>query len=265
MKKIITYIVIFFFLCCKTRNRHIADDWKIPIVYDTLPKSDKYFETRIIRKPINQLIYIGVKNDSILIAKNSLNINSYYSESLKNKDTLDIKEVEIIPDLNQDLSIDLENFAFPPSPILFDEHKTDSIFEIWKKRPRNYVKAYPIFIKNITRDTVHIDNQDGDIFLIQEAKNKEGEWKPIEYWRYSTCGNSYGTTSIGQNDILIIKKTKYRGLFKTQMRLKLKTNNKIIYSKPFDGSINVEQFDTNNIDSWTKKRYENIDFIFFNK
>lgn len=130
-----------------------------------------------------------------------------------------------------------------------------------EKRPRNYVNAYPVFIRNTSKDTLNIDNQDGALFLIQEAKNKMGNWQPIEYWRYSICGNSYGYTSLGSNDILIIKKVKYQGEFETEMRLKLRINNKLFYSKPFKGSINIEQFDLKNLDDFTKKRLKNKDYI----
>jgi hypothetical protein len=278
MKTQLLIILAIIFFSCESNKEQSAMDWKIPIVKDSLPIVNKYFETKNIRNPFNQLLFIGVKKDTIRIKENSLNINPYYSEIVEYSDTLDAKYgIEIIPDLTQELSIDLENFSFPPPPVAMegeeyetDERKTDSIFEIWKKRPRNYVKAYPVFIRNISKDTVHIDNQDGALFLIQEAKNELGEWKPIEYWIYSTCGNSYASTSIGQNDILILKKVNYQGAFETDMRLKLRTNNKIIYSKSYKGSINIEQFELDNLDGFTKRRLKNrdkeyIDHIFLNK
>ena len=253
-------------------------EWNVPVIKDSLPTADKIFETKYIRNPINQLLYIGAKKDTIQITKNSLNINPYYSEYIEIDTTKKVSEIELIANTKQELSIDLEKFSFPPPPVALkgsdgfemDEIKTDSVFEIWKKRPRNYVKAYPVFIRNTSKDTIHIDNQDGALFLIQEAKNKMGEWKPIEYWIYSTCGNSYAYTSLGPNDILTLKKVKYKGTFETEMRLKLRTNNKLVYSKPFKGSINTEQFELENIDGFTKKRLKNrdedyIDHIFLNQ
>ncbi|RPD91807.1 hypothetical protein EGM88_14060 [Aureibaculum marinum] len=252
--------------------------WNVPVIKDSLPTANKILETKYIRNPINQLLYIGTKKDTILITKKSLNINQYYSEFIEIDTIQRESKIELIADTEQELSIDLENFSFPPPPVALkgsdgleiDETKTDSVYEIWKKRPRNYVKAYPVFIRNPSKDTIHIDNQDGALFLIQEAKNKMGEWKPIEYWIYSTCGNSYAYTSLGPDDILILKKVKYKGTFETEMRLKLRTNNKLVYSKPFKGLINIEQFELENVDGFTKRRLKNrdedyIDHIFLNQ
>jgi len=277
MKTQLIILLSLIILSCNNEKDKSISEWKIPIVKDSLPSADKNFETKYIKNPINQLLYIGAKKDSILISKNSLNINPYYSEFIEIDTIPKESKFELIADTKQKLSIDLENFSFPPPPVALkgneyeiDEVKTDSVFEIWKKRPRNYVNAYPVFIRNTSKDTIHIDNQDGALFLIQEAKNKIGEWKPIEYWIFSTCGNSYAYTSLGPNDILVLKKVSYKGSFETEMRLKLRTNNKLVYSKPFKGSINEEQFDLENIDGFTKRRLKNrdkeyIDHILLNK
>ncbi|QLG44463.1 hypothetical protein [Costertonia aggregata] len=184
-------------------------------------------------------------------------------------------KIEIIPDLSQDLSIDIKmySYATPPDfPGIDDieviQRKTDSVFQTWLNGSPELVNAYPIFIRNSSNDSLHIDNQDGHLFMIQKAKDPNGIWRPIEYWTYSTCGNSYGYTSIGPNDIIVIKKIRHQGPFGTKLRLKIKNNNKIVYSKPFDGSIHVEQFEFENIESWTKKRLEDKYYrerIFFNK
>ncbi|WP_420552843.1 hypothetical protein [Tenacibaculum aiptasiae] len=234
-------------LSCNKKKKQISKKWKNPIIIDSLPIAKKFFDTKNTSLPYNQLIFIGTNEDSIWIAQKNINPN-YEFGSLKkanNKHT----EIEIIPDTTQNLSIDIEQFSFPPPPVFIsqnnpdiDKHLSDSILDVWKNRPRKYVKAYPIFIRNKSKDTIKIEHQDGAIILIQEAKNKQGNWKPIEKWLYSFCGNSYGDYYLGKNDILVIKKAHYQGSFKTDIRLKIKTNNKIIYSKPFKGSINPEQF-----------------------
>ena len=41
-------------------------------------------------------------------------------------------------------------------------------------------------------DTVQsVRQQDGTVRMIQEAKDSSGEWKPIEFWQNTSCGNSY--------------------------------------------------------------------------
>lgn len=234
-------------LSCNKKKEQISTKWKIPTIIHSLPIAKKNFDTKNTSLPYNQLIFIGTKEDSIRITKKNINPR-YEFGNLKNSNNKHT-EIEIIPDITQNLSIDIERFSFPPSPVFIsqnnpeiDKHKSDSILDVWKNRTRKYVKAYPVFIRNMSKDTIKIENQDGVIILIQEAKNKQGNWKPIEKWLYSFCGNSYGNYYLGKNDVLIIKKAHYQGSFKTDIRLKIKTNNKIIYSKPFKGSINLEQF-----------------------
>lgn len=50
----------------------------------------------------------------------------------------------------------------------------------------------PIYIINKTSSPVMIPNQDGDIFLKLETKDKSGRWVRAQTHRYSDCGNSYG-------------------------------------------------------------------------
>lgn len=101
-----------------------------------------------------------------------------------------------------------------------------------------------------TSDTVFkVAGQDGSFRIIREAMDKNGEWKPIEYWVNSFCGNSYEGLEFkpGQGTMFFMKK--YHGSFKTQMRLKMAVNNTILYSQPFEGNIEPFQF---NIDLSTR-------------
>ncbi len=101
---------------------------------------------------------------------------------------------------------------------------------------------YSIYVVNKTSDSISISNQDWSLFLIQEAKNKNGEWKPVEYWQYSTCGNSYLSENIEPNGILKTESTAYFGNFNTEVRFKLLNNDRIYYSNPINGFVNLSQF-----------------------
>jgi len=105
---------------------------------------------------------------------------------------------------------------------------------------------YGIYIVNKTADSLKISTQDWHLFLIQEAKNQNGKWKPIEYWAYSWCGNSYLSEKLKPKGILKTESKIYRGNFKTQIRFKLLNNNKIYYSNVIPGYINLSQFDIPN-------------------
>lgn len=108
------------------------------------------------------------------------------------------------------------------------------------KPQRDYVKCYPLLIFNDENSHSYIK----EIRFIQEAKNKNGEWNPIEY--YYTL-----PSCIGNNHFLALDKKKYfslpimkyHGSFKTKLRVKVEINNKYYYSNEFDGFINLSQFD----------------------
>lgn len=101
---------------------------------------------------------------------------------------------------------------------------------------------YSIYILNRTTDSLVISKQDWSLYLIQEAKDKNGEWKPIEYWQYASCGNSYLSNKLEPNGILKTESIAYNGNFKTEIRFKLLNEKKIYYSNYIIGRINESQF-----------------------
>jgi hypothetical protein len=101
---------------------------------------------------------------------------------------------------------------------------------------------YSIYIFNKSTDSLKISSQDWHLYLIQEAKNQNGEWKPIEYWQYSWCGNSYLSEQLEPNGILKTESKIYKGNFETQIRFKLLNDDKIYYSSPIVGFVNLSQF-----------------------
>lgn len=102
---------------------------------------------------------------------------------------------------------------------------------------------FAIYLKNNSKDTLNISTQDWHLYLIQEAKDKKGNWKPIEYWSFSWCGNSYGNEKVASEKILKTESKKYNGEFKTQIRFKLLENNEVFYSNPVICNINLSQFE----------------------
>lgn len=102
--------------------------------------------------------------------------------------------------------------------------------------------TYTIYIYNNSSDSLTISNQDAQVYLIQEAKDKNREWKPIEYWIYSWCGNSYHFTKLEPNGIMKTESKVYQGDFKTTIRFKLLNNNKVYFSNSTLGYVNLSQF-----------------------
>jgi len=79
--------------------------------------------------------------------------------------------------------------------------------------------------------------------LIQEAIDSLGRWKPIEYIDVGGCGNSGHVAKLPPNSYLTGSVLKYTGNFETKLRLKLRYGEHILYSTPFNGKINLEQFE----------------------
>jgi hypothetical protein len=114
---------------------------------------------------------------------------------------------------------------------------------IWlKDNSGDYFTGYLI---NTSDSTINYRIQDGSLIMIQEALDKNGKWKPIEYWVKSGCGNSYfDPLELKPGTYSMIPIKKYTGNFKTKFRLKLKNYKEIFYSDTFNGSINETQFET---------------------
>jgi hypothetical protein len=125
--------------------------------------------------------------------------------------------------------------------------------------PRSYFTAHLI---NASDSIVKIERQDGSLIMIQEAKNEEGEWVPIEHWLYSWCGNSYMNPLVlehGQKVMIPIKK--YSGTFETVVRLKLKIGEVLVYSDPFISSIDLNQFKKVYVDGSGEFHHANTNYL----
>lgn len=97
-------------------------------------------------------------------------------------------------------------------------------------------------ISNYSSDSIFIPIQDGSLISILEAKDERGEWKPIQFWPISGCGNSYHSECILPNQTILFTVKKNFGGFHTSMRLRLHGTNTIFVSKEFKGSIKKEMF-----------------------
>jgi len=124
---------------------------------------------------------------------------------------------------------------------------------VWlENEPKGYFTAYLI---NASDTIFNAEKQDGSLIMIQEAIDENGKWKPIEYWVYSGCGNSYFNPLIlkpGKYVMIPIKQ--YNGNFKTKFRLKMKKDKSIFYSEEFEGNIEKSQFE---------KHSENVNGILY--
>jgi hypothetical protein len=103
--------------------------------------------------------------------------------------------------------------------------------------------TYNIYAYNNTDSIMRIFVEIGKLHIIQEAKDKDGTWRPIEYWRWqSLCGNSYGMEKVSAKTALKAESKRYEGNYKTEIRFKLLNNDTTHYSNSMIGYISRSQF-----------------------
>jgi hypothetical protein len=102
--------------------------------------------------------------------------------------------------------------------------------------------GYKLYLINAAKDTVNIPVQDGRIKIVQQAKNKSGEWQDIDNFINSFCGNSYYTVELAPNEFQIFATPIFKGQFRTQLRFKLELGKNKIYSNIYTGHIGYGQF-----------------------
>ncbi len=111
------------------------------------------------------------------------------------------------------------------------------------------INGIKLFVVNTTSDTIYFDAQDSRLYLKIQAKDKEGNWRDIEYLPSSWCGNSYHSLFLPEDHIWEFTIPKYDGGFQTKLRAELlykkdfKDKDSItLYSNEFDGKVNPAQF-----------------------
>lgn len=96
-------------------------------------------------------------------------------------------------------------------------------------------------LTNLSKDTLKFVLMEEGLRIVQEAMDKDGKWKPIEYWEVPKDFFYDRITVLPQNGY-IDPISRKKGNFKTKVRLKLLFEGKNFYSKPFDESIDPEAF-----------------------
>ena len=108
-------------------------------------------------------------------------------------------------------------------------------------------KGMKVLLANATNQQVGFPASDSRLYIVQEAVDKTGKWRPIEYLPSSWCGNSHHTVILGPNEYWEFAAARYTGKFRTRLRFRLDrpeagTKKPAIYSNEFQGSVNPNQF-----------------------
>lgn len=169
-------------------------------------------------------LYIGKITDSITI--------SYQTrETVKKTETY--KEYKLPTKNSLEMFVDTSRIIGIPM----------GLYDYGKYGKRNNKIAIPIFIKNKSIDTLNIGYADY-LPIIIEAKNRNGEWQPIQERMRFMCGNGIVDFYCPPNNIVVSAMQKYSGNFKTKLRLKYQSfgSKSSIFSNEIDGQINEKQF-----------------------
>lgn len=108
-------------------------------------------------------------------------------------------------------------------------------------------RGMKVLLVNATQEEVAFSASDSRLYIVQEALDRDGKWKPIEYLPASWCGNSYHRVFLGANQYWEFAAARYTGRFKTKLRFRLderksETETMTIYSNEFEGGVNPKQF-----------------------
>lgn len=107
-------------------------------------------------------------------------------------------------------------------------------------------KVMKLLLVNATTEQAAFSASDSLLYIVQEALDRNGEWKTVELMPWSSCGNSYHKVFLGADHYWELAAARYTGDFKTKLRFRLmksKTEQTPIYSNEFEGSVNEKLFD----------------------
>lgn len=108
---------------------------------------------------------------------------------------------------------------------------------------RGTFQGIPLLLINKTGKTVDFTAQDSRLDVVQEALDKNGRWRPIEYLPQSWCGNSFHQVFLPAAQYWVFTVPRYYGIFETKLRAKLQLSEKeFLYSNEYVGGISPSQF-----------------------
>ena len=172
------------------------------------------------------------KNDSVRF--NRGNVFEKYKDTSFKKNWISVEFLGYDSRSRKLDSIDTDDFrmiANYSQTILFDWWATDK-----------YNAYFPVFIYNPTKKTKILIGKDDKVFAIQEAKDLQGNWRPIEERGHEFCGVGFWGLKFQPKEFSTILFRKYKGSFETDLRIRLRNGKNTFTSEVFRGYINPKQF-----------------------
>jgi hypothetical protein len=83
-----------------------------------------------------------------------------------------------------------------------------------------------LYLINTTDSLVTLNASDSRLYIVAEALNEKNEWTPISYLPSSTCGNSYHTVKLDEQEYWTFDIPIFKGAIKTKLRYTLSIDEK---------------------------------------
>ena len=246
MKKLVSILFLLLFSFCSKKRESNLPRILVPEVDNIVEVNSKHM---LESKPE----YLGINfNKDFSINKVKFNKQETFADF--NYDTILPKyNLKIIIDTTYDFHynrfeyehIDLVKKIDSLRDLDYSGLEIDRLLEKiydYNKMQRNNIKAYPLLILNNEINESYIASGTSNFQLIQEAKDIDGKWKPIEYiYNLHSCLDS-PFYKLKPKNYLATAIIKYHGDFKTKIRVKIRLNNYYYYSNEITGYINQFQF-----------------------
>jgi hypothetical protein len=249
MRIITLLFIVLFFSCSENRESNL------PRII--IPEVDSVIEVNSNHMLQSRPVYLGINFDKdTIINTNKLRANNSHVK-FKYDTILPKYDLKIFIDTSYNFNckdfeykwMDLSNKIDSLIKLNYTnrEIEPDLITKVYynklAKIRKKYVKAYPLLIYNSEFKDVFIYDGLSGFQLIQEAKDIDGKWKPIEYLNnLSSDLISPFFNKLNSKKYLATSIIKYHGNFKTKLRVKIRLNNHYYYSNEIEGLINQSQF-----------------------
>lgn len=158
----------------------------------------------------------------------SLEAEMNYARRFSNSDTVDYNGFDLVVDYNKDVYYGTRDH-------IIREDTTVATY-------------YAVYIVNSTNKTKLFNGVDGGALGIQEAKERWNKnvgyssFRPIEHKQMKWCGMGDWKILVSPKEYVVLLFPKYKGTFRTEMRVRLQIGESTYVSKRFTGTVNEQQF-----------------------
>jgi hypothetical protein len=117
-----------------------------------------------------------------------------------------------------------------------------------KKVPREFRDRFsaqrmrPVYVVNVTSHTKLLAGKDGWVFAIQEAQDRQGQWRPIESRGFDFDSNGHWLLKLHPQQLALFLVPQYQGPFATRLRVRLQNGESRYVSASYPGQISEQQF-----------------------